>query len=548
MLGYKSITELSLEECCLFLQQKTNDERQDWVNARYVELSQQTARQEEEHFGKCKTVDDFDDFIKRYSQKSPYYHAKYLQKAQNEKNRLLEEARIREQQQKEWERQNALARQRRRKRGIIIFVASLVIVAAVVFMIGYKPVKSLSVEDASFAREGGTKELRVSTNVAPSAVRVDKPSADWVTVDYSGKTIRVTAVANPAPERSCKMEVKAYSTFFGGVVGNPKRQTVVIRQGSGYATNLIVSKSSFSVGKYGETQEVNIKTDGVKLSLSSNADWIRWTCYDENHDATNYHDDNYRIVVEKNPAGNRTGKILVETGGQSKEITITQASGLATNLRVDRTIIGTVDRSGTESGTCYRVMVTTDGTSWNVSTSYSWLDVTQYDNNFEIVVRSNPDEVRTGYVYVYSNNGHSETITVNQDGKPSSFSATRSSLTFDTGSDYTYVSLSNNSSMSVNATTDKSWLSAQVLGGDVKVSCTSNSNSPRDGIVTLKCGDRTSSIKVHQYGYKHDPCPNCDRDMWGNPTGVVYVGYFPYGHYETCYRCGGSRYIKTKAY
>ena len=147
MLGYKSITELSLEECCLFLQQKTNDERQDWVNARYVELSQQTARQEEEHFCRCKTVDDFDDFIKRYAQISPYYHAKYLQKAQNEKNRLLEEARKREQQrqeearrraqqQKEWEHQNALARQRRRKRGIIICVASLVIVAAVIFLIG----------------------------------------------------------------------------------------------------------------------------------------------------------------------------------------------------------------------------------------------------------------------------------------------------------------------------------------------------------------------------------------------------------------------------
>jgi hypothetical protein len=308
---------------------------------------------------------------------------------------------------------------------------------------------------------------------------------------------------------------------------------------------LEVGKARLKIGKTGETNVVSVKTDGVKLALSSNVNWIHCECNTTNHNDQYYHDDTYKIVVDINNTSNRSGKVLVQTGGLTKEIVVNQESGLATRFSVDRTSIGMVSKTGNNDNECYRVGVSTDGTTWEATSSCSWLQITKYSSFFEIVVKSNSGDVRTGYVYASSNNGHRETITVEQDGNPSRFYADYSSWTFDTGNDYDYISLTNNSNMTVYASTDQSWLSATISGSRVKVSCDSNSGSSRNGTVTLTCGDKKASISVHQKGWRYSYCPRCSgtgvvADVIGNYWGVPQYGWVK------CSNCGGDGQIRYK--
>lgn len=568
MIGYKSLEEFTLEDCHNFVSQRESDAYYGEVNDQYEALLDRTTRQEEADYMSCKTINDYDRFMVKYRSMSSYYQSKRLEDAARAKRHLVAEAQQREDELRRRERQQEEEKEQRRKRVLVIALSSLVLAAVVVFFIGYKPVKALSVEDVSFGKEGGTKSLRIETNVGYGAINVETPKVNWIEVNLDGRMLNLTARPNPDPERSCTIEVKAYSTFFGEYIGTPKKREVVIRQSSGYATNLDVSTKSISVGKYGETNQINVKTDGVKLEISAN-DWINVTPKSQNHDGQYYHDDNYEIKIGSNPTGNRAGRILVETGGLQQEVSVFQSSGLASYFSLSRTSIGIVDKSGSEEGKCFRVNVTTDGTTWTASTNNGWLDLSQYGNTLDIKVRENSGDVRTGYVYVYSNNDHSETITIDQDGNPSSFYANSSSLTFDTGKDYEYVSFSNNSLQSVYSSGNKSWLSTSISGNSVKISCESNSGSPRDGIVTLTCGNKETEIAVHQKGWT--TCYNCNNgtvscdnynaiwtyDNWGN-WGHGYVTIDGWGNRyvsvcgvcggtgrKTCPKCGGKGKIKS---
>ena len=558
MRGFKPINEFTLKECADYLAQNEGGAYVEEVKARYKVLLEEMAKQEEADFKACTTIADYEKFIAKYKSKSVEpYRAKHLDDAEKAKQRLAsedkqrEEERLRrEREERRREQQRAEERRRKRKRTFLIVLASLVVVAVAVFFIGYRPVKFLTANDVVFGKEGGQQSLRVETNVSRDAISIRCPSDDWITVDLDGYMIGISATPNPDPERSCVIEVRANSTIYGNPIGSPMKQNIVVKQGSGYASNLKLSTKNLNVGKYGETRQVNIKTDGVGLGLSSNAGWIHATPKNQSHDGQYYHDDDYEIVVDKNPGDYRSGTITVSSNGQpSQEIIITQASGLANTFYVSSTSINNVGKSGNT----FYVDITTDGTTWDANTNYSWLDLTEHNGYLEIKV-SSTDEVRDGYVYVSSNNGHKQTISIHQDGAPTSFYASKSSWTFDTGSDYDYISINNNSNQSMYASADKSWLSASISGGKVRIACERNDNSPRDGTVTVSCGSKTCSIKVHQKGWT--TCWQCGgngqvacdnyraiwtSDNWGN-WGHGYVSYDGWGnrYVSVCEVCGGS--------
>jgi len=556
MIGFKSIDEMSLNECYAFLKKETPESSGYYgiVKIRYEQLAELTRLQEEKEYKSCKSVADFDRFINKYDKMKPEYQPIHLDDARKMKKRL-EEFNARTEAERQQREQREAAERRRRRKIVIASVAGILLVVAIAtFFIGYRPVKTLSADNVTFGKEGGEKIVRIETNVSANEIEITEPEKDWVRVALERKTLTISAEENPNPERTCKMTIKAYSTFFGERTGTELSIEILISQNSGYAINdLNVSSRGFSIGKYGGSERVNIKTDGVALEVvpaKNCSDWISVNVKRQNHDTHFYHDDDYEINVEKNPAGDRTGKVIVSTGGQpSQEIVINQASGLANKFSVSTHSIGPVSKSGTKEGYCYPVDITTDGTTWEASTSCRWLILNKNNNCLEIEVRP-ADEVRDGEVYVSSNNGHRETISIHQDGDPTSFYFSRSSLTFDTDSDYEYVSFTNNSNQSVEVSTNKSWLEASVYSGNkVRVSCESNNNSPQDGVVTLSCGRKKTQIKVHQYGYKRVACSNC-LDLWGYPTGteIEYLPYYPWTRIVNCRKCGGRKYLKQKAY
>lgn len=218
------------------------------------------------------------------------------------------------------------------KRTGFVALLSLVAVVVVVFIIGYKPVRSLSMNDTVFGKEGGTKNMLVETNVRASAIDIKTPNEEWIAVERDGKLISITAIPNPDPERSCIMEIDAYSTFLGKRNGSPKSLTVIISQGSGYANHISLSERELICSQYGDSKIINVKTDGVKLQLSSPQSWIHVTPKEQRHDGQNYHDDDFVVSVDANPNESQVGTILVESGGKSREIKVSQASGYASEL------------------------------------------------------------------------------------------------------------------------------------------------------------------------------------------------------------------------
>lgn len=545
MIGFKQIQDMTLEECYNFIQQ--NDENNayyDEVKSRFEMLIEGIRKQEEKDFKALATIGDCDAFIKKYSDYAPTYISELIESVQAKRQQLIIEAEQEEKRRQESIRREKERKLKLRKRIALSILCGIVVAAIIVFFIGYKPAKYINVNDIEFGKEGGEKTIRIETNVNRNAIRIDESHENWVNIQRDGKMLTIIVEENPAPERSCTLSLYAYSTFFKTRMGTYIRKDVIIRQKSGYATNIDISRDAFEAGKYGETYHVTIKTDGVQLSLTPSDSWIKYKKTTGSHDSKYYHIDTYDITIEENSQGYRTGKIDVVSGGKSRNIVIKQASGLASKFDVDRTYIGIVKKSGDY----YTIGVDTDGVTWDASTNCDWITLSKYsDNKLGISVSNNYGEIKSGYVYLYSNNGHKKSIKIEQDGSPTSFYASYSKWTFDTDSDYEYISFVNNSNMPVTAKTDKSWLAASVYNNNVRISCESNKNPSRNGTVTLCCGDRQTTINIHQKGWTYTDCPSCPRDMWGRPTGKIFVGFgTPWGHWENCSTCGGSGKIKKK--
>lgn len=374
--------------------------------------------------------------------------------------------------------------------GIVSFVL------AIAFFVGYKPVETLSVsvDNLLFDKWGEQHEVLIETNVKEKAV-VFYPSGDGYDVERNGYTCIVSATPNEGDVRKGVVKISAYTTLFGIRIGKGESVSVGLSQESGLATNLDVSISSLSADKWGGKYQFVVKTDGVGLKVSSKNDWM---------DVHKESEDLYIVNVLKNPGDSRHGKIVVASGNLKKEIEISQSSGLAHKLSLSKSSFKDVSRNGGER---YRVYVNTDGTTWDVHSSLNWVKIEKYDDFFDIEVGNNPDEVRDGYIYVNSNNDHTASVHISQDGDPSSFYAECSDLTFGTSGGKSNISIYNDSRQSVSVYTISVWLDAYMSGNKVRITCKSNDDVPRDGTVKLTCGSKKTSIKVHQKGWTM--CNNC---------------------------------------
>ena len=577
MIGFKSIDEMSLKECYAFLEKETPESHKYYENVKihYEHLVEKTKLQEENDYKSCKSVADFDRFINKYDEMKPAYQPIHLDDARNSKKRLEELNARTEAERRQRELREAAERRRKRKIVITSVAGILLVVAIAIFFIGYRPVKTLSADNVTFGKEGGEKIIRIETNVSANEIEITEPEKDWVRVALERKTLTISAEENPNPERTCKMTIKAYSTFFGERTGTELSIEILISQNSGYAINdLNVSSRGFSIGKYGGSEQVNIKTDGVALEVvpaENCSDWISVNMKSQNHDAQFYHDDDYEINVEKNPAGDRTGKVIVSTGGQpSQEIVINQASGLASSISASPLRIHCNDADGLTDGKYYKVDFSTDGTVWSISKPY-WIKVEEVvdatgKGYLKVIPEENEGSYRNGTI-ILSSNGHSAKIEVSQDGGPSNLYASPSTWYPGTGYDSKTISVNNDSHYPLSvSSSDTDWLTASVSGNNVTLNCKSTKSgykSPRKGTVTVKCRNATCSIVVKQDGYKDcDKCGGNGKCKGGNAFGQhswqvygtvgqhwepysygISGGYWvtDYGYsWQYCSQCGGS--------
>ena len=575
---YKKIDELSISECCAELNIESQQLPTILENIsgpqEIVDRLNSLVDADMSAFKSCSTIEQFEKYLelwidglhrseasqrvaqlKAQAEELAFYKTNqnsisglesYIKKYPN--GRFIQEAK------------GSLANKKkaRKIRNIILLIIAIVI-AIVVCLINYFPVSYLDVSgDVSLGKRGGNKTITISTDANDINIDVQE-SSNWIDVNRDGGTLSINVVPNTDDERSAYITVNTYSSFFGKKF-NCISKTIKVSQSSGLPTYLKTNTSEISFDKYGNcsSNRITATTDGCDLQVSTSASWFSVS--------KNITEDGDNMVASivlttgTNNEGSKTGEVVIRCNDYVERVKVSQASGLATYFRVEKTSL-TMAEEGTAEDMCYPIDVYTDGTSWSVYSAPGWL--TAYadleDKRLEIKVPANTGKIKSGTITIKSNNGDLRDISVSQKGDPTNFRSAKSTVKFGTSSDYEYVTIYNDSHKNLEINEYESWLSATAIGNDeIKISCTSNSNERRSGTVYVHCGDEQISITVKQDGWT--TCWNCGGHgrfqcqypgLWG-AGGYHYVQDFVINNYtgmgsyvyKPCPNCGGSGTIK----
>lgn len=451
----------------------------------------------------------------------------------------------------------------RKIRNIILLIIAIVI-ALFVCLINYFPVSYLDVSgDVSLGKRGGNNTIIISTDANDINIDVQE-SSSWIDVNRDGGTLSINVVPNTDDERSAYITINTYSSFFGKKF-NCISKTIKVSQSSGLPTYLKTNTSEISFDKYGNcsSNQITATTDGCDLQVSTSASWFSVS--------KNITEDGDNMVASivlttgTNNEGSKTGDVVIRCNDYVEKVKVSQASGLATYFRVKKTSL-----TMAEEGMCYPIDVYTDGTSWSVYSSPSWL--TAYadleDKRLEIQVPANTGKIKSGTITIKSNNGDLRDISVSQDGDPTNFGAAKSSIKFGTSGDSEYVTIYNDSRKQPSISEYETWISTSVIDKNrIKISCNRNyDDPPRSGTVYVSCGDEQVSITVKQDGWSK--CRRCggEGEISCPQNGQMNLPYWSFQYengthyyvewpmaigmaahmkrYERCNTCGGSGHIE----
>jgi len=551
MKAFNTIEELSLEQCFELLRREEVHPFAEQIQQQYDSELKKWKIKENNDFLTCKTISDYEQYLARYDNLSFYqihfkeaalqkieflfwrYNNSSIKKCNRYLNKYPQGKYVTEAKQK-------IKTYKRKRWGIAIFILLLL---GLVCFLAYKPSGdiSLSKDSLRFSKYGETLYTALITPKDANNIEVSvSPSCNWLQVERRGNQLNITADKNPVEEKHATITIRAYTTFFGQRLFSTTKDIPVCQE-SGMATEFSISKKNFEFDKYGNAKEDNsfiLKTNGVDYSVTCSSGYVHIK-KEVQSKPKSPHVVKIVLSLDTNESETKSAVVNVSSGRFKERVIVSQESGLATEFNVSRTNIS-ASKSGTGEGKCYWVDVTTNGTKYYTRVNKKWLHVEQYSKHFEITVEENFEDVRTGKVYVSSNNGHEYTISVTQDGNPSDFSLSRTSYTFNTESDSEYFTITNNSNQPVSCYTyNDSWLHPSIVNGKLKIKCDKNTGSPKDGTVYVKCGDKKVSISIHQKGWVNCTC--CYNPYVGYSTGQLWNIY--YGT-VLCSCCGGSGKIK----
>ncbi len=457
----------------------------------------------------------------------------------------------------------------RRTRNILVAIV-LIITGIILCWSNYHPASYLELTgNGSFDKIGGKTNISYQTDATQDNIKIGE-MPKWIDIVNNGEGILTASVErNYGDLLNDNITVTVYSSFFG-VQYAPITKEIKFSQESGLPSFLEVNATNISFDKWGNCESCNsftVNTDGCELSVESDATWF--TISKDIKDNVRTFSANVNITSEENNEGKKTGIITIRSGNLTKQVEISQESGLATFFKVEKTSLN-MKEGGTEEGMCYTIKVETDGTSWSVQDAPDWLnayaDLT--DKRLEITLGANSGKIKNGTISLVSNNGDICNINVSQDGDPTDFGSYTSSVEFGTSSDYKYVTINNNSNKSLSVNDYESWLSCTVINKNkIKISCSQNyDDPPRSGNVYVSCGDEQVSIKVKQDGWTI--CKRCggDGEISCPKNGQMNLPYWSFQYdngthyyvewpmamgmaahmkrYERCKTCGGSGHIE----
>lgn len=560
----------TFEECTLYLRQHPNGPFAEYAKSLLEKLQAEANKQECDFYHSCKTVKDFESYIRKYTK------GRFLSEANSKIENLL------------WTYGKTSIRGCRNyiskyPNGIYIkdakellekyinkrnkiFIVSLCValcIAIVVCYVNWKPVKNLdyTFKTDTISRWGEVASLSITTNVAADEICIDADD-DWVNIDtHNSTTTSVSIAKNGGDCRETAIVVTAYSTIFGKRYSHTTKR-VPIKQASGNATKLEISQKNFTFDKYGKpvtSTLFKVQCNGVNLGFYPSDSWISVT-HDSLVEGADYNI-SANINIGYNPTAERSAYIEVKSGDMSEIIYIIQESGLASFIDAEKEKMLLGEEEVTD-GTYYPCNVKTDGTIWSVYDYPTWLlnVVADIENGkLKIETRENTGDIKNGTITIKSNNNHYDYIKIIQKGNPTEIEASPSSFSVSTSGGSKYINIDNDSYMSLSASENYDWLSATVISDSrIKIYYDSNNSSPRKGTVIIKCGDKNCTITVKQDGWTN--CWHCGGHgrfqcnypaLWG-AGGIHYVQEFVMNYYtgggyyaqNPCPNCGGSGVIQ----
>ena len=549
----KPIDSLDISECLRLLKIDETSLKPDGLeyldrlpgaDADIVARLKKLLEEESEAFNRCMTISDYEDYLSAWpdgiyrteaeSRVADYVAAKaeadrFEQNAKSVKGLRLYLKLYPDGAYAKTARQMLAEKERNQRRMKTIVMTVIIVTVFILCVTNCHPVSRLSVseDEVVIGKRGGTEMLTVSTDALKRNVRVWAVD-DWIEETLSGSFLSICTGENIYDRRTGKVKIRAYATFFGLQYRMFEEEVTVIQE-SGLPTFLNVSENHIYFDKYGISKSLSsfsVNTDGCGLEITTDSDWI---------DMKKDIDEDEEKVTAKvsmkaglNDGGAKYGKIMVKSGDKTKFVYLHQESGLATFFRVQRTSL-VMSEDGSGEGKVYPVGVETDGTSWSVKSAPSWLTAyaDMVDKRLEVTVPKNTGQIKKGTIILASNNGHTQSVDVEQQGDPTEFEAEETLLRFGTSRSYEYVSIINDSHKSLRASKDVSWITVTVINGNrIKLSCSANDyDPPRSGLVYVSCGGRSDEILVTQDGWTK--CSNCGGDGYVNcPKSGYWVNQF----------------------
>ena len=203
----------------------------------------------------------------------------------------------------------------------------------------------------------------------------------------------------------------------------------------------------------------------------------------------------------------------------------------ATYLRAEPGVI-TASKGG---GEC-NVDIDYDGYVWIINHKPDWVNITEYDNDFDINVRPNmTGQNREGSITIQSGKLLTQVV-IQQKGFATYMHVSESNLHFGEGVE----------SENINIDTDgcqwkaqfPDWLSiTENLNGGIRIKSQRNTDEYRTGIITIREDNVSASIYVSQAGL----CNVCHGEGEFSCSACSGMGGFGYGmYYVPCMVCGGD--------
>jgi hypothetical protein len=337
---------------------------------------------------------------------------------------------------------------------------------------------SIEPEVLSFEPDETVKTVSVKTN-ASSWNATEAPDVEWVNLSKQGNTLTVTVLPNANTDgRSATIKITA---------GNADEKTLTVTQAK--AHTLSVSKASLSFEANASEETVTVTTTAPKWEAATSASWVTLT----------QQDNKLKIEVSENNSAVRKATVKI-TAGTAPEITVEVTQKIHTLSLSPTSLSYNADETGTKT-----VTITTNASSWNATTSASWVQLTQQGSTLRVNVNATntSTSARSATIRVIAGSALEKAVTVTQSGKQETLSVSPTSLLYSAAETGTKTVTVTTNASSWNATTNVSWIQLTPQGGTLRVNVisTNPSTSARSATIRFTAGSASEkTVSVTQAG------------------------------------------------